>query len=72
MIAVFEPKPDNLGFAASPAKTNGKRKADEIDDKTNTEVGGWAYVGSHNFSGAAWVRFIGDPSHRSLIDNRVH
>jgi len=35
----------------SPPK-NGKRKASELEGE---DIGGWVYVGSHNFSSAAWV-----------------
>jgi len=56
LIATFEPRPDTLGMSSSPArKTDGKRKASEMEDETEG-IGGWAYVGSHNFSSAAWVR----------------
>ena len=56
LLALFEQRPASA-FAASPSKaasSSGKRKADEIVDE-NEGVGGWAYVGSHNFSPAAWV-----------------
>ena len=36
---------------------NGKRKAGELD-QPKSDVGGWAYVGSHNFTPAAWVRYF--------------
>lgn len=51
LIALFEPAPSPLGASAS---SSGKRKADELDEGEG--VGGWAYVGSHNFSPSAWVR----------------
>ncbi|KAK8858572.1 hypothetical protein IAR55_002801 [Kwoniella newhampshirensis] len=52
LIAIFEPEGRHLGFEASPSK-NGRRKASEIEDG-DEGVGGWIYVGSHNFSPAAW------------------
>nr|XP_031864193.1 uncharacterized protein CI109_000105 [Kwoniella shandongensis]KAA5531265.1 hypothetical protein CI109_000105 [Kwoniella shandongensis] len=52
LIAIFEPESRHLGFDSSPTK-GGKRKASEIEDG-NGGVGGWIYVGSHNFSSAAW------------------
>ncbi|CAK9780729.1 unnamed protein product [Cutaneotrichosporon oleaginosum] len=52
LIALFEPSSSGLGF--STAATNlGKRKADDIVTE-NEGVGGWVYVGSHNFSPSAW------------------
>lgn len=53
LIALFEPRPDTLGISGG-SSSNGKRKADEMAGE-NEDVGGWVYVGSHNFSGAAWV-----------------
>jgi tyrosyl-DNA phosphodiesterase-1 len=54
LIATFEPRPDNLGFGAGAgtATSTGKRKLEDVEG----DVGGWAYVGSHNFSPSAWVR----------------
>lgn len=58
LVAQYEPRGRALGFEAqsdsSPEKGK-KRKADEMEDKE--PVGGWVYVGSHNFSSAAWVSF---------------
>lgn len=48
LIALFEPIPTTLGSSASSSKAEGKQKAKDND------VGGWFYVGSHNFSPAAW------------------
>ncbi|ORX40109.1 hypothetical protein BD324DRAFT_258111 [Kockovaella imperatae] len=54
LIGVFEPRQDNLGFVkASPSSS--KRKASEMENES-ADVGGWVYVGSHNFSPAAWGR----------------
>jgi hypothetical protein len=60
LIAMFEPKEDRLGLqssSASQAKANGKRKASEFEDHS-MDFGGWCYVGSHNFSSAAWVCWL--------------
>jgi tyrosyl-DNA phosphodiesterase-1 len=58
LVAQYEPRARALGFEAqsdsSPEKGK-KRKADEMEGKES--VGGWVYVGSHNFSSAAWVSF---------------
>lgn len=51
IIAIFEPKPNQLGLSSS---SSGKRKADEMTESKD-DVGGWIYVGSHNFSPSAWV-----------------
>ncbi|WWD04867.1 hypothetical protein V865_002938 [Kwoniella europaea PYCC6329] len=60
LIATFEPEENKLGLdkSATPTKLT-KRKVDELKD----EVGGWIYVGSHNFSPSAWgnVEFKKDP-----------
>lgn len=69
ITATFEPQERTLGFepalgSASASGSGsvgsaGKRKADEMDEGP----GGWIYVGSHNFSTAAWVRrrgWLGD------------
>ena len=57
LVSLYEPRARSLCFEAvsdgSPDKVK-KRKADDMDEDT-TEVGGWVYVGSHNFSSAAWV-----------------
>jgi tyrosyl-DNA phosphodiesterase-1 len=57
LISLYEPIARALSFNAasddSPEKGK-KRKADEMD-KVGKDVGGWVYVGSHNFSSAAWV-----------------
>jgi len=52
IIALFEPQANTLGLAES--SSSGKRKADEITEAKDA-VGGWIYVGSHNFSPSAWV-----------------
>ncbi|WRT67770.1 uncharacterized protein IL334_004743 [Kwoniella shivajii] len=49
LIAIFEPENNRLGIEKSPSKL-GKRKVEELE----SEVGGWIYVGSHNFSPSAW------------------
>ena len=55
---MFEPRPNHLGLQASAeGSSSSKRKADEIAE-TDEGIGGWAYVGSHNFSIAAWVSLI--------------
>ena len=54
LMALFEPRPDSLGFQSTPPRGGGKRKADEMGNE-DEGVGGWVYVGSHNFSSAAWV-----------------
>ncbi|GMK53628.1 hypothetical protein CspeluHIS016_0102140 [Cutaneotrichosporon spelunceum] len=60
LIALFEANSSNVGFS-SPQK-QGKRKADEMTTE-NEGVGGWVYVGSHNFSPSAWgtVNFKNSP-----------
>jgi hypothetical protein len=55
LIALFEPNSSSLGFSSS--SKSGKRKADEVS-RENEGVGGWIYVGSHNFSPSAWVSFL--------------
>jgi len=64
LIVTFEPVPQSLGFQPQPNSSpkNGKRKADDVD----SNVGGWIYVGSHNFSSAAWVRYCFDGYSRLL------
>jgi tyrosyl-DNA phosphodiesterase-1 len=52
LIAIFEPRYNQLAISAG--SSSGKRKADEITEEAE-DVGGWVYVGSHNFSSAAWV-----------------
>lgn len=49
LVALFEPVPSPLG-TTTLAKAEGKKKEKDI----NSDVGGWVYVGSHNFSTAAW------------------
>ncbi|BEJ13832.1 hypothetical protein CspHIS471_0310060 [Cutaneotrichosporon sp. HIS471] len=60
LIALFEPNSSGLGFSSSSKQ--GKRKADEVVSE-NEGVGGWVYVGSHNFSPSAWgtVNFKNSP-----------
>lgn len=53
LIATFEPASSGLG-AISSSTSQGKRKADDVVSE-NEGVGGWIYVGSHNFSPSAWV-----------------
>ncbi|WWC70762.1 uncharacterized protein I206_104713 [Kwoniella pini CBS 10737] len=50
LVATFEPQENRLGVEKSTPMKSVKRKADEMKD----DVGGWVYVGSHNFSIAAW------------------
>lgn len=59
LIALFEPNSSSLGFSSSMKQ--GKRKADEVASE-NEGVGGWVYVGSHNFSPSAWVSRVADIS----------
>ncbi|WVR06341.1 hypothetical protein IAU60_003372 [Kwoniella sp. DSM 27419] len=52
LVALFEPQENRLGVEKqSISSKTGKRKAEELEDKN---VGGWVYVGSHNFSPSAW------------------
>lgn len=54
-MTTFEPQEQSLGVISNPsAATNGKRKAEEMQED-GKDVGGWIYVGSHNFSPSAWV-----------------
>jgi tyrosyl-DNA phosphodiesterase-1 len=54
IIALFEQKPNSLvASSSSTASPSSKRKADE-EEAGADGVGGWVYVGSHNFSSAAW------------------
>lgn len=64
LVTLFEPQERTLGFqpvassSTSPSTTpnKGKRKAEEMEgEQEDGGVGGWVYVGSHNFSSAAWV-----------------
>lgn len=51
IIVTFVKQTSGLGAIGS------KRKADEIEEDADDDgVGGWIYVGSHNFSPSAWVR----------------
>lgn len=54
LIGLFEPPPQTIGDKVSTNK-NGKRPAHDTSEELS-KVGGWVYVGSHNFSQAAWVR----------------
>ena len=57
-MSLYEPKSKALGFQSSQEESpdkGKKRKADQMEEKEH--VGGWVYVGSHNFSSAAWVSF---------------
>ncbi|WWC88676.1 uncharacterized protein L201_003589 [Kwoniella dendrophila CBS 6074] len=52
LIAIFEAEENRLGVEKStttPTKS-AKRKVDELKE----DIGGWIYVGSHNFSPSAW------------------
>ncbi|OCF43592.1 hypothetical protein I317_02610 [Kwoniella heveanensis CBS 569] len=53
LIAIFEPAENRLGIEKVGTPTKLKRKADEMDIGSK-DVGGWIYVGSHNFSPSAW------------------
>ena len=64
LIALFEPRGQKLGMQAMSSSRNGKRKAADPD----STVGGWVYVGSHNFSSAAWVRECGSALRASAHD----
>lgn len=50
IVATFEDQPQLLGVTSTSGQ---KRKADDVVDSPKA-VGGWVYIGSHNFSGAAW------------------
>lgn len=54
LVGLFEPLDRSLGFVPSPSQPT-KRKADEMEDDKVYGIGGWVYMGSHNFSSAAWV-----------------
>lgn len=54
MIAIFHPKTRTPSSQTPSSASLGKRKALELDEVEN-RIGGWVYVGSHNFSPAAWV-----------------
>lgn len=62
LLAVFEPAPATIGTLVANGKgaasqssiALGKRKADEIT-ATDDDVGGWVYLGSHNFGPSPWV-----------------
>ena len=54
LVAIFEKQDNPLGLDVSNGNSK-KRKAEGDDDKP--EIGGWAYMGSHNFTPSAWVRF---------------
>ncbi|AAW43200.2 expressed protein [Cryptococcus deneoformans JEC21] len=53
MIAIFHPKAETPSSQTPSSTSLGKRKALEPDEVEN-RIGGWVYVGSHNFSPAAW------------------
>lgn len=48
LLALFEPIPSPLGSTTS-SKAEGKKK-----EHAESDIGGWFYVGSHNFSESAW------------------
>ncbi|WVQ83069.1 hypothetical protein IAT38_005207 [Cryptococcus sp. DSM 104549] len=50
LVALFEPESRALGFETVSVK----RKAQDEDEENDSAVGGWVYIGSHNFSPAAW------------------
>lgn len=54
MIAIFHPKTQTSSSQTPSLTSLGKRKALELDE-AEKKIGGWVYVGSHNFSPAAWV-----------------
>jgi hypothetical protein len=54
LVTTFEPQEQALGMAPSNP-VRGKRKAEEMEED-GASAGGWIYIGSHNFSPAAWVR----------------
>jgi hypothetical protein len=55
-VAIFEKQNNPLGLDTGSNGNGKKRKAGDEDDKP--EIGGWAYMGSHNFTPSAWVCFI--------------
>jgi tyrosyl-DNA phosphodiesterase-1 len=59
LIALFEKMSNPLGLSGSGEANDKKRKAAELDQP---DIGGWAYMGSHNFTPSAWVRFA-SPRH---------
>lgn len=54
MIAIFHPKTQTSSSQTPSSTSLGKRKALELGE-AEKKIGGWVYVGSHNFSPAAWV-----------------
>jgi tyrosyl-DNA phosphodiesterase-1 len=57
LVTIYEPKPNTLGIVKTPTKGKNKRPHEEMDDSVSAStVGGWVYIGSANFSKAAWVR----------------
>jgi hypothetical protein len=67
LIALFEKHNNPLGFDDSQESNGRKRKAAELDE---AEVGGWAYMGSHNFTPSAWVSAIQSSSGKRLKSRR--
>ena len=61
LIGMFEKRPHFMGISESPQK---KRKVED-QGRAKKAVGGWMYIGSHNFSGAAWVRSFRCPVYSS-------
>lgn len=50
---MFTKQPDTLGMNGDSQESNGKKRKAEQPDKP--DIGGWVYVGSHNFTPSAWV-----------------
>ena len=50
LVANYEKQSNPLGLEGSHGK---KRKVD--GGEGSEEIGGWAYMGSHNFTPSAWV-----------------
>ncbi|WVN85061.1 uncharacterized protein L203_100203 [Cryptococcus depauperatus CBS 7841] len=52
IVAIFDPENQSLG-SSSESTSLGKRKL-LVSENDDNQVGGWIYMGSHNFSPAAW------------------
>jgi hypothetical protein len=49
-VALFEKQSNPLGDSV---QSNGKKR--KADDGETGDIGGWAYMGSHNFTPSAWA-----------------
>jgi len=56
IIATFQDRAEGNSLTSSSKKEKDKDKDDEIE----SQVGGWCYVGSHNFTPSAWGNLSGD------------